>query len=268
MRQEWTVNKQKVIFSDCLTEMRAMTYNSVDVVVTSPPYNLNIQYSTYSDNMPFTDYYRWMFVILKNIHNVLKDNGSLFLNVGGSCKNPNIPMEVCQIAKNAGFVLQNNIIWVKSISIEDTSFGHFKPVPGKRFLNNLHESIFHFTKSGNVSINRLGIGVKYADKSNIGRYSEVDCRCRGNVWFIPYETVQKKKSHPAGFPVKLPEMCLRLHGYTEDTVALDPFLGAGTTLLACNTLGINGIGIDMDLDYCTMAVNNLNEVNSIGTTQV
>ncbi len=261
MRQEWAIGQQKVILNDCLTEMRLMTEESVDVVVTSPPYNLGINYNTYEDNIPFKDYWAWIFVILKNIYWKLKPEGSMFLNVGGSCKHPCIGMEMCQIARNVGFVLQNNIVWVKSISIRDDSYGHFKPVPGKRFLNNQHESIYHFTKKGEVQLDRLAIGVNYADKSNIGRYADQDLRCRGNVWFIPYSTTQKKKQHPAGFPVELPEMCIRLHGIKEGMVILDPFLGAGTTLVACQKLGVNGVGIELDSMYCEYAMEKLNDKN-------
>jgi site-specific DNA-methyltransferase (adenine-specific) len=260
MRQEWIVNKQKIICNNCLAEMREMPEKSVDVVVTSPPYNLGINYSAYEDNLKFEDYWLWMYVILKNIFRVLKDDGSFFLNVGGSCKTPRIPMEMCQIAKNAGWTLQNNIIWVKSITIKDDSYGHFKPVPGERFLNNQHESIFHFTKTGEVKLDRLAIGCPYADKSNIGRYADQDLRCRGNVWFIPYKTTQSKKQHPAGFPIELPEMCIKLHGIKEDIKVLDPFLGAGTTLLACKKLNICGVGVDLDEIYCKLSITNLEEI--------
>ena len=89
------------------------------------------------------------------------------------------------------------------------SRGHFKPISSQRFLNDCHEYIFHFTKSGRVEIDRLALGVPYQDKSNIARWSHTsgrDRRCRGNTWFIPYETIQsrqKERPHPATFPVEL-----------------------------------------------------------------
>jgi site-specific DNA-methyltransferase (adenine-specific) len=177
-------------------------------------------------------------------------------------------MQVCMaIAKNTPLILQNNIIWVKSISVNDVSSGHFKPINSTRFLNDQHESIFHFTKTGEVHLDRLGIGVPYADKSNIERWkhdekggTKPDCRCRGNTWFIPYETVQKKKEHPAGFPIGLPANCIKLAGIKPDMVVLDPFLGAGTTLLAANKLGVNGIGIELDESYCVMTLEKLQTI--------
>src|SRR5207253_7485933 len=69
------------------------------------------------------------------------------------------------------FVLQNTIHWIKSIAIDNRTFGHFKPISSKRFLNDCQEYIFHFTKTGRVEIDRLAVGVPYQDKSNIARWS-------------------------------------------------------------------------------------------------
>ncbi len=233
----------------------------VDVVVTSPPYNIGVEYNSYTDKMEPKSYSAWLYVVAKTIYRILKDDGSFFLNMGSTCKNPSFAMEMCRIVRNAGWVLQNNIIWVKSISVGGTSHGHFKPIKSKRFLNDQHENIFHFTKDGNVSIERLAIGVPYADKSNIGRYSDQDLRCGGNTWFIPYETVQKKKQHPAGFPVGLPEKCIKMHGIRDDMIVLDPFLGAGTTLIACQKLGVSGIGVELDDLYCQVSLDLLKGLN-------
>jgi site-specific DNA-methyltransferase (adenine-specific) len=160
------------------------------------------------------------------------------------------------------FVLQNHIIWVKSISIGDDTVGHFKPITSRRYLNQNHEAIFHFTKTGSVEIDRLAIGVPFKDKSNIARWGHArDKRCGGNVWFIPYKTVQSKAQkhhHPAGFPVELPERCIKLHGRTNAAV-LDPFLGAGSTLVAAQNLGCSGIGLELDSAYAEAAVARLKQ---------
>ena len=95
------------------------------------------------------------------------------------------------------------------------TFGHFKPINSPRFLNDCHEYVFHFTKSGRVELNRLALGVPYQDKSNIARWRHTqgdDLRCRGNTWFVPYETIQrreKERPHPATFPVQLAEWCIK-----------------------------------------------------------
>lgn len=256
---EWNVRKQKIICNDCLVEMKLMDEKSIDVVVTSPPYNIGIKYKTYKDQLTNEAYIKWLCEVSNEVSRILKDDGSFFLNIGNKPTIPYIAMQVCMaIANNTKLILQNNIIWVKSITVNDNSVGHFKPINSIRFLNDQHESVFHFTKTGKISINRLAIGVPYQDKSNIERWhGKLDCRCRGNTWFIPYETVQKKKDHPAGFPVGLPINCIKLAGIKENLKVLDPFLGAGTSLLACEQLGINGIGIELDRIYCELTLEKL-----------
>lgn len=253
----WKVGDQLVELGDCLTLLSALPAESVDVVVTSPPYNIGIAYKSYDDRRPRADYLAWLTQIGQQLARAMTPNGSFFLNVGGTGADPWIVMDVANAFRES-FILQNHITWVKSVSIGDDTVGHFKPINSRRFLNNNHEAIFHFTKTGSVEIDRLGVGVPYKDKSNIARWShaKADRRCAGNTWFIPYETVQSKSQkfdHPAGFPVGLPERCIRLHGLT-DGVVLDPFLGAGTTLVAAERLGMSGIGFELDPTYASAAV--------------
>ena len=126
----------------------------------------------------------------------------------------------------------------------------------------MHETILHLTKHGDVPLDKLAIGLPYADKSNIARRRHAeDKRDCGNVWWMPYETVQRKAEkfdHPAGFPVELPIRCIKLHGIRERLVVLDPFMGAGTTLVAAQRLGCQGIGIEIDPKYCEAARDRLN----------
>jgi site-specific DNA-methyltransferase (adenine-specific) len=148
------------------------------------------------------------------------------------------------------------------VSIGDDTFGHFKPVNSKRYLNHTHEHVFHFTKDGKTPLDRLAVGVPFKDKSNIARWGhDKDRRCAGDVWFIPYETIRSKSQrdyHPSPFPVALPERCIQLHG-AESPVVLDPFLGIGSTLLAAQRLECRGIGIELDPGYAESAAWRLRE---------
>jgi site-specific DNA-methyltransferase (adenine-specific) len=252
----WTVGDQTIYQGDCLKLLLVLDADSIDVVVTSPPYNIGIAYNSYADQRPRAEYLDWLAKIGRELARVLKPNGSFFLNVGGTGSDPWITMDVAGAFRNT-FVLQNHIVWVKSISVGDDTAGHFKPISSKRFLNNNHEAVFHFTKTGSVEIDRLAVGVPYKDKSNIGRWNhaKADRRCAGNTWFVPYETVRSKAQkfdHPAGFPISLPDRCIRLHG-VEHAIVLDPFLGAGTTLVAAERLGCSGIGFELDVDYARTA---------------
>ena len=232
-----------------------MAPGSIDVCVTSPPYNIGIAYNSHHDRMPKDAYLAWMAEVGQAIGRVLRPDGSFFLNIGSTNVDPWLAWEVAS-AFRTHFTLQNNIIWVKSVSIGPDTVGHFKPISSKRFLNNNYESVFHFTKAGHTPIDRLAIGVPFKDKSNIARWGHArDVRCGGNVWFIPYKTVRSKAQkfhHPSGFPVELATRCIQMHGKL-DALVLDPFLGAGSTLVAAERLGLSGMGFELDPAYAAAA---------------
>jgi site-specific DNA-methyltransferase (adenine-specific) len=242
---------------DCVHSMSRLNAETFDVVVTSPPYNLNIDYSNYKDKMGLDDYLAWTFGWMEQVSRVLKPDGSFFLNISGSPSQPWVGFDVASVARES-FELQNHIAWVKSISIGDETHGHFKPINSKRYLNDTHEFIFHFTKTNRVSLDRLAVGVPFQDKSNIRRRGHAaDKRCAGNTWYIPYKTAQSKKdkfNHPASFPVELPERCILLHGVENTHNVLDPFGGIGSTAMACGRHNINCTLMEMDRGYASLAV--------------
>ena len=253
-----------LLLDDCLKGMARLPAATIDLVVTSPPYNLNIKYGKYSDRQDRASYLEWCRDWATQVRRVLKPEGSFFLNIGAAPSNPMLPHEIVMSLRDL-FVPQNTIHWIKSISIEDKagalrSHGHFKPISSKRFLHDCHEYIFHFSIQGRVQLDRLAIGVPYADKSNIARWSHTggsDLRCRGNTWFIPYETIQsraKERPHPATFPVQLAEWCIKLHGISPIQSMLDPFLGIGNSALAAKRCGVKKfIGFEIDPEYLAEA---------------
>lgn len=250
---------------DCITGMAKLAAASVDVAVTSPPYNLGIDYTKYMDRKEQDEYLEWCVEWTRSIRRVIKDYGSFFLNLGSSPSNPTIPhLLIAQIVKDKKFKLQNEIHWIKSITITDDdggelSKGHFKPINSERFVNDCHEYIFHLTPTGDTPLDRLAVGVEYKHKSNVTRWEKaegMDKRCRGNTWFIPYKTIHnrsKQRPHPATFPIELPEQCIRLHGNRE-AVVMDPFMGVGSTWIGsirCNAARF--IGFEIDPSYIELA---------------
>lgn len=261
---------------DCVEGMRSfLEPEEVDVIVTSPPYNLGIKYNSYDDSISRKQYLEWIDSFAKECKRVLSNKGSFFLNIGSKPKDPYVAWEVAFRLKKY-FILQNVIHWIKSIAIskedvgnypniiDDIAVGHFKPVNSNRFLNNCHEYIFHFTKEGTVDLDKLAIGVPYQDKSNIGRWKKAttDVRDRGDTWFIPYKTIwsrKKQRPHPSPFPPKLPMNCILLHGLNQTNLVMDPFIGIGNTALACLRLGIDYIGFEIDetyAEFCQQKIKN------------
>jgi len=238
--------------------------------MTSPPYNLGVQYRSYDDTLPRVRFLEWTDGWIAAAARALAPKGSLFLNVGAKPTDPWTAMEVAQTARRH-LQLQNTIHWIKSIAIDkdaagasaaldrDIAVGHYKPINSDRFINDCHEFIFHFTPDGRTPLDRRAIGVRYQDPSNIDRWRTggENRRCRGNTWFIPYETIQsrdKDRPHPATFPPRVPEYCFRLHGLTRLSLVMDPFLGLGSTAVAAAQLGLDFIGVEMDPHYLEEAI--------------
>jgi site-specific DNA-methyltransferase (adenine-specific) len=251
---------------DCVEGMETQLQpRSVDVVVTSPPYNLGIAYSRHDDTAPREEYLAWCDRWARGVERVLAERGSFFLNVGGKPTDPWVPFDVLGVMRRH-FALQNVFHWVKSIAImraevgnypgleADLVVGHYKPINSPRFVNDCHEYIFHLTHSGDVPLDRLAVGVPYRDKSNVTRWKGggSDLHCRGNTWFLPYPTIMRRdrdRPHPASFPPALPERCIRLHGMERTRLVLDPFMGLGSTAVACAQLGVSCVGFEIDPEY-------------------
>jgi site-specific DNA-methyltransferase (adenine-specific) len=268
---------------DCIEGMRArLGSGSVDVVVTSPPYNLGVRYGAYRDDRPFEEYLAWIGRLRDAVDHALAPKGSFFLNVGGPPRDPGRPWRVAQQV-GARFVLQNVIHWVKSIAIpqaalgrgsgvtRDLAVGHYKPVNSTRYLHGAHEYIFHFTRHGDVPLDRLAIGVPYQDASNVTRWRGAGrgLRCRGNTWYLPYPTIRYRSTdrpHPASFPPELPERCLRLHGVSRLRLVVDPFVGIGASAEAAVRLGVAFVGFDLDGSYLTEARTRLRALGAVDAT--
>ena len=272
--------KLRFYHADALELLERIPANSVDVVVTSPPYNLGVRYRSYDDALPGASYLDWTGDWVAAVARTLSDHGSLFLNVGTKPTRPWTAIDVA-LAARAHLKLQNTIHWIKSIVIEqdaagaragldrDLAVGHYKPINSERFLHDCHEFVFHFTPGGRTPLERRALGVPYQDPSNVTRWQAAadGVRCRGNTWFIPYDTIQSRerdRPHPATFPTKLPQQCLRLHGQTRVGLVMDPFMGLGGTAVACAELGLDFVGIELDRGYLDEAVERVREVVTAG----
>lgn len=258
----------ELITNDAIRAMRAMPSESVHVCMTSPDYNLGVRYKSRKKVQQMHEYIDWAREWTTEIVRLLRPDGSFFLNIAGAPSRPLLPHYlVVELSKIA--VLQNTFHWIKSISVkkdgEDISVGHFKPLSGSRYVNDLHEYVFHFTRTGNVKLNRKAIGVPYADKSNVKRWGHTegaDVRCRGNTWYVPYQTIQnrnKQRPHPATFPPELAHLTYLITDVNQNSVVLDPFVGIGNAGVAAKWMPAGKfIGIDIEPFYIEEATKRIN----------
>ncbi|MHA2104570.1 MAG: DNA-methyltransferase [Candidatus Hodarchaeales archaeon] len=246
MNSEFELIKRQKVFYKSSESMEEIEDNSIDVIITSPPYNRGKEYTddskgSYNDKQELKDYCYLLQSVWNECYRVLKDTGIFFLNIGDAASDQGKSERVVQTAVDTGFIRIQTVVWVKSF----LGRGHYTPTGGNKRLNNLWENVFLLAKNKkNYKIYPKEIGIPYADKSNIGRYSDEDLRDPGNVWLIPYSKTTGatiKKGHDAPFPIGLPIKCIKL---TKANTVLDPFLGSGSTLAAAEAMGINGFGYE------------------------
>lgn len=242
---------------DAIDELLKLPPDSLDLVVTSPHYNVGTDYGDFKDDQPRGEYLLQMGTLAVALASRVKPEGSLFLNISGKPTDPWIAHDVANAFREE-FVLQNEIHWIKSISLEDgRTIGQFRPINSDRYVNTCHEFIFHFTRDGKVPLDRMALGVPHTDPSNLGRWKsagEHGLHCRGNCWLIPYETRQGKGLHPCVFPETLPDWCLKLHGLPPEPLRdgfmmCDPFNGLGATAVVAAYYDLDYIGFDLNADY-------------------
>ena len=250
------MSKHKLILGDCLEELKKISDKSVDIVITSPPYNIGLNYNQYKDQR--IDYVDWLSKIFNECCRCLKDNGHLFINIASGKTDP---FTSYKVAESINWKLQNNIIWAKAVEVDGYVRGYSTPTQSKRYLQNGWEHLFHFTKDGNTEIDLESSGVPYnTDYNNAARNekrSGKNWRPTTTCWHITYKSKATKqitkeiageKKHPAIYPKNLVEKCLKVSGIKKGVV-LDPFLGTGTTGLVAKEMNLDFIGIEIDKDY-------------------
>ena len=235
--------EEQTVFCKSSEDMSELEDESIDVIVTSPPYNRGKAYSSdsgeiHDDKMEESEYLSLLTKVWKESYRVAKKSAVFFLNIGDSALDQGKSEKVAISAENASWIRIQDIVWVKSF----LGKGHYTPSGGNRRLNNLWEHVYLFVKNKKeYKIDTKAIGIPYADKSNIGRYSDIDLRDPGNVWLIPYNRTTGasiKKGHEAPFPIGLPYKCIKL--VPDANTVLDPFGGTCSTLAACLNLGKKG----------------------------
>ncbi|MHA1785615.1 MAG: DNA-methyltransferase [Candidatus Helarchaeota archaeon] len=239
--------KNQTVFFKSSEEMNEIQDESIDVIITSPPYNRGKTYSSdsnenYNDSLEESKYLSFLTKVWKECYRVAKPSAVFFLNIGDSAQDQGKSEKVAISAEKAAWIRIQDIIWIKTF----LGRGHYTPSGGKRRLNNIWEHVYLFVKDKKkYKIDPKAIGIPYADKSNIGRYSDSDLRDAGNVWLINYDKTTGstiKKGHDAPFPIGLPFRCIKLVPNVK--TVLDPFGGTCTTLAACLNLNIKGIAFE------------------------
>ena len=232
-----------LLCGDCLEVMCEVSQESIDFVFTSPPYNLGIKYEEYNDNRDYTEYLKWCKDWGGEIYRILKPDGRFCLNHYLSCGTSKFRyaplMDLNWIFQQVGFKHHGLAIWWDETISRFTAWGSWLSASAP-YINSPLEGILILFK------NRW----KRVEERRSTIEKNLFMELTRGIWRVCPET--RNRNHPSPFPVKLVEYALKLLTFEEDVV-LDPFIGSGTTAVACEKLNRKWIGIEISEKYCEIA---------------
>jgi site-specific DNA-methyltransferase (adenine-specific) len=231
---------------DCLKIFPEIPDESIDLIVTSSPYNVGVDYGVYKDNLSFQQYYAWVKKWLAECYRVSRVGGRICINIplaGNSpvCKDEHLETFVDKflvLMAEAGYINRETIVWLKAHNGDvekfcgnNTAWGSWLS-PSNPYCRSFTEFIL---VSHKVEAKIQHSGVSDLTKAEFLKFSR-------NYWVMPTEA---KVDHPAPYPEELPYRCIKFYSYIGDTV-LDPFLGSGTTMKVARELKRNCTGFEID----------------------
>lgn len=254
----------KIICGDCLDVLRKICDESIDLVVTSPPYiTRRKEYNSVSEEL----YVDWFFEISQEIMRVLKHDGSFVLNIKEGTRKTGV---------KETYILEYVLRMAKAYRWNETFiWDKIQPMPTgiKNRLKDGWEYCFQFTKNKEykfyvdqyVESNNDGLKRSINKNTILGgvKVKNDEFKRPSNVFSFHTSTISRKQvDHPAMYPLELPRIFINLMTKQGDTV-LDPFSGSGSTALVAKTNARNFIGVDMSEKYCKMARKRINQVGNV-----
>lgn len=231
------------IHNEDILSIKGVKENSIDLIITSPPYNVDIKYNSHDDKLDYAAYLDFTKEWISKCYKLAKDDGRFCLNIPLD-KNKDGQQSVCAdittIAKQIGWKYHSTIIWNEGNISRRTAWGSWLSASAPYVIAPVEVIVVLYKKCWKKML---------PGKSDIRK--EEFLEWTNGVWTFNGES-KKRIGHPAPYPVELPKRCIKLFSYTDDTI-LDPFLGSGTTLIACISTKRKGIGVDIDKQYCALA---------------
>ena len=241
----------KIINRNVLTT-RAVKKDSVDLIVTSPPYNVDIDYNSNDDALSYEDYLMFSEKWFKRCFRWLKADGRFCLNIpldknkGGQ---QHVGADLTTLATDVGFKYHSTIIWNEGNISRRTAWGSWLKASAPYVIAPVELIVVLYKEEWKKT---SGSGISDIERDEFLEWTN-------GLWAFNGEK-KSRVGHPAPFPIELPRRCIKLFSYVGDTV-LDPFMGSGTTLLAAYKNKRRSIGIDIDENYCRLAEERLRQMD-------
>jgi site-specific DNA-methyltransferase (adenine-specific) len=221
------IELNRIYNEDCLVGMKRIPDGSVDLIITSPPYNLGNDHHTYSrrfevynDDMPEADYQKWQIDVLGECHRVLRPSGSMWYNHKNRIRN-GAQITPYEWLLQTDFIIKQEIVWFN----RSQNFDKIRFYP-------MTERVYWLAKSPKTKMFNA-----------INHHDVFDTK--------DWKPVGTKGEFKRAFPVKMAEDILAC--FLDAKVVLDPFMGSGTTAIACINTNRNYIGFELDKHYCDIA---------------
>ena len=265
--------KSDVILGDCLDFLKKMDNDSIDLIITSPPYADQIKYS-YGGVHP-DRYVEWFLPITKELFRVLKPTGTFILNIKEKTVNGERHTYVIDLVMNMrkqGWLWTEEFVWSKKNCFPGKWPNRFRDAwerllqfNKQRQFNMYQDAVMvpmgawakdRLKKLSDTDMRRDNSKVGSGFGKNVSKWLGRDMAYPTNVLTIATET--SNKQHSAVFPRELPLWFIKLFTKESDIV-LDPFLGSGTTSVAAIYLNRNSIGIEIKEEYYNLAVKNISQ---------
>jgi DNA modification methylase len=246
----------RIFLGDC-RQMKEVPDESVDLVVTSCPYNARVKYDIYNDNLPLDEYLDFLKDAWRECYRVMRPGARIAVNINQINRQPSIPLPayVTMQLLDLGLLMRGCVLWDKGVNKScGTAWGSWQSYTNPILRDN-YEWVLLFSK----------------DTFKMPKTTEPDITKEEfllwtkSLWSIPCESA-KRIGHPAPFPVELPYRLIKLYSAPGATV-LDPFCGSGTTAVAAKTLGRHYIGYDISREYIDIANRRLAEVGTMRDMQ-
>ena len=222
--------------------MKELPDRSAHLMVTSPPYNVGKEYD---DDLTLHEYINLLHRVFEECYRVLVDGGRACVNVANVGRKPYLALNalIANIMTDIGYLMRGEIIWNKSASAGvSCAWGSWMSASNP-VLRDVHEYILVFSKNSYSK-------PKQSESSQSTIEREGFLEWTKSVWEIPAESA-RKVGHPAPFPVELPLRLIELYSHSDDVV-LDPFMGSGSTAVACVQAKRRWIGYDVSREYCDL----------------
>ena len=248
------------IFKDDILKITSIPESSIDLIITSPPYNVDIHYNSHSDDLTYADYLEFTQKWIKKCFHLAKNEGRFLLNIpldknkGGQ---KSVGADITKIAKDIGWKYHSTIIWNEGNISRRTAWGSFMSASAPYVIAPVELILVLYKDSWKKTSG--------SRENDITKQEFMDWT--NGIWTFPGQSKKGAGGHPAPFPIELPKRCIKLFSFVGDTV-LDPFLGSGTTLIASYLHNRKGIGVDIDEEYCNIAIKRLQQETKINQSSL